>query len=361
MPLAIEPLDDLPATQAGAVEPDDPADGLLLGLVLDEPHAVRGEVVAERDLVAHALTVALLVGQGRGGPLADEVTFELGQGRDRREEEPPHPVRGVDLLGDAYEVGPGLAKLVGDVDRVSGGAGQAGERVDDEDPVARASGPDRMIDFETFPDGSTPASCERIGFQYLNAFGLIFVMSDNTLPRAAQVGGQVFQAFQGPRRENHECGVDMATERDMPALGEPVGCTFLTDDDCIVAPNPKTLRVVYLLRPAKQACGDLLDIDAAEQWTIRALDEQNVVRGQVVISAGDPDTGDGVASAWRFAFDSPVIWNLEFEFTGAGNSVGIAFDNFYPHGNCIGDINGDGEIGFDDLLLILSDWACTSS
>ncbi len=58
----LQPLDDLPAAQPLAVEFADPAEQTLLGLVLHELHAVVGQVVAERDLVADALPTVALVG-----------------------------------------------------------------------------------------------------------------------------------------------------------------------------------------------------------------------------------------------------------------------------------------------------------
>jgi hypothetical protein len=73
-----------------------------------------------------------LVLQRVGGPLADQVAFELGQDRQHPEDHLAAGRGGVDPLGEGDQVGPGPVEPLGDGQGVPGGAGQAAERVEDQ-------------------------------------------------------------------------------------------------------------------------------------------------------------------------------------------------------------------------------------
>ena len=65
-------------------------------------------------------------------PLADLVALQLAARGHEREEEPSDGRRGVELLGDARHVRPGLLQTLREVDAIAGGSSEAGERVDDQ-------------------------------------------------------------------------------------------------------------------------------------------------------------------------------------------------------------------------------------
>lgn len=143
-------------------------------------------------------------------------------------------------------------------------------------------------------------------------------------PVLAEVGDQAngaYFAFEGVT--GTECG-NASTDIDMPLPGQNLGCKFLTDDS-IVGSNPKDLIVVW--ENTTLACsGMLLDIDATEMWKITAIDPFGNTLADQTISAGDPGTGDGVATPWSFS-NIGVIKKLVFSPTSNAN-FGLAFDNF---------------------------------
>ena len=146
-------------------------------------------------------------------------------------------------------------------------------------------------------------------------------------PVIAEVGGVSYSAFQGPNRSEPNCNV-ATTMVDMPATNQGVGCKFLTDDGQ-VRPNPEPLIIVYR-NAATKASGELLDIDGQEEWTITAYNGTSQVGTPIILKADptDPTTGDGIATYWEFSSVSMAFNRIEIQFTGNGNSVGLAFDNF---------------------------------
>ena len=133
-------------------------------------------------------------------------------------------------------------------------------------------------------------------------------------------------AFQGPAVYN-ACQEENS-DADKPAQDETVGCFFLTDDNAVT--NFAYILQVAYTYPVQQASGVLLDIDGVEAWTITAVGSDGVtVLDQIVITAGDPDTGDGVATDWFFDLAEDIYF-LRFEQTGSTAGVGLAFDNFSP-------------------------------
>ena len=185
----------------------------------------------------------------------------------------------------------------------------------------------QIIDFEgSLPEGTT------IFQQYAEQrCGVEFYLGDPALnqhPRLAEVGGTSYFAFQGPNRAEPACGVNTATMFDMPAAGQGVGCRFLTDDGVVIGSGfPDDLNVIYLT-PTNMASGDLLDIDGTEAWTIEAMNGATVI-STLVLNTSSPNSGDGLATYWEF--NLPTAFNrIRFRYTGGGNSIGLAFDNFNP-------------------------------
>jgi len=190
----------------------------------------------------------------------------------------------------------------------------------------------QTIDFETLPDGSPTTDGLLIHEQYdVAPYWIRFELigADSSVgPRIARVGPPQ-TAFYGPPVYS-ACQAESSVE-DKPAAEQGVGCFFLTDDNA--GPNsPLGLRVLYGTG-VRQASGVILDIDAAstcwERWNVRALAADSTVIDQVTLTAGDPGTGDGVASLWTFDVDED-IWVIEVTYSGTCTEAGLAFDNFSP-------------------------------
>jgi hypothetical protein len=76
----------------------------------------------------------------------------------------------------------------------------------------------------------------------------------------------------------------------------------------------------------------LLDIDFDETWTIQARDAANAVLSTITLTAGGPNTGDGVATPWSFGQATANITSLRFKGTRTtAGGFGLGFDNFDAH------------------------------
>ncbi len=143
-------------------------------------------------------------------------------------------------------------------------------------------------------------------------------------------------AFNGPSRTEPLCGITTPQYYDMPAAGQDVGCQFLTDNE-IIGSHPTSLHILANNHVLK-ASGAMLDIDGYEQWTVTAYDGAKKVGTSVVLDAGDPGAGDGVAYYWTLDFGIPFD-RIEIRYTGTSPNVGLAFDNFTvcetPNNGCI--------------------------
>ena len=163
-------------------------------------------------------------------------------------------------------------------------------------------------------------------------FSLIGAPS-STGPVIAEVGFPE-TAFAGPTRSN-ECS-SAATNDDMPAANQDVGCFFLTDDGVNQA-QAFGLLISYQVG-VRQVGGVLLDVQpCCEEWVITAMDENMQPLDVEEVRWTDPDAGNGVATVWAFDLDtlpdppSDDIRFIEFEYTGDYNHiVGLAFDSFSP-------------------------------
>ncbi|MCH5376961.1 MAG: hypothetical protein JJ992_23595, partial [Planctomycetes bacterium] len=117
---------------------------------------------------------------------------------------------------------------------------------------------------------------------------------------------------------------------------------FLTDSDGTIAGTSATLIVTYTT-PTSSVSGVILDVDGQstggatpgdEQWTIEAVDPNGQVLQTLVITAGDPGTGDGAATPWSFDVGAALISQVRFINTGTALAAasGFALDNFYARG-----------------------------
>lgn len=170
----------------------------------------------------------------------------------------------------------------------------------------------QVISFETVPGVGTPTEGLLISDQYQATVGVTFSLLGGGSPRIAQVGDPP-TAFYGP---------PSSTTFDTPAAGQNVGSFFLTDDG--VVGGTSTLVITYS-SPSAAASGVILDIDGSEQFLIEARNAANEVLDSVTITAGDPNTGDGIATPWSFSLGSNVISFIHIETV---TNAGLAFDNF---------------------------------
>ena len=175
-----------------------------------------------------------------------------------------------------------------------------------------------FIDFESIP-GGVPIEGLAINTQFLATDGVSFVLENGADPVLAEVGDPM-TAFAGPPNN---------TGGDTPASGQNIGSFFLTDDGVLSSSLISPALIVSYSTPAAAASGVILDIDFNETFLIQAKDMSGNVIDTVNISAGDPNTGDGLATFWSFDRATTDISSIRFagSRTQAGG-FGLGFDNF---------------------------------
>ncbi len=191
------------------------------------------------------------------------------------------------------------------------------------------AGPSRagLITFETVPGVGTPTETMTIGTQYLASDGVSFMMSNGNLPRISEVGDPL-TAFLG-----------VGGIGDNPAVGQNVGRFFLTDDvvGLNTTANLSNLIITYA-SPVAAASGEIIDIDSNssgfERWVVEARNSSNVVIASITLTAGDPGTGNGIATPFGFTRATNEIASLVLRYTGTKDTgIGLAFDNFSTNAN----------------------------
>lgn len=182
---------------------------------------------------------------------------------------------------------------------------------------SKESGVSSLIDFEAIP-GETPFEGLAISDQYLLSDGITFSLENGGDPVLAKVGPPA-TAFGGPPNHNGD---------DTPALNQNIGSFFLTDDGVLSGLDAEPLIVSYS-PPTAAASGVILDIDFDETFTIDARDANDNTLETITITAGDPNTGDGIATRWVLYRASEDIYSIKFEGQRAdAGSFGLGFDNF---------------------------------
>ena len=167
-----------------------------------------------------------------------------------------------------------------------------------------------VLDFETVP-GQTPFEGLLINDQFEESLGISFILEDGTFPRLAEVGRPT-TAFE---------------PRDTPDEDQGIGSFFLTDDGLVTAGDASPLLVTFST-PVDSATGVVLDIDFSETFTITAYDSAGQVVEEIVLTAGDDGTGDGVATPWSFRRADADVASIRFAGTRDSGRFGLAFDNF---------------------------------
>lgn len=177
-----------------------------------------------------------------------------------------------------------------------------------------------LIDFETIPGLGTPSDRLEISNQYQASHGVVFLLEDGTFPEIA-MPGLPETAFAGPPNNG-------GSDNPVASPDQGIGTAFLTDNGTVGGLDPPPLIVEYA-PPTAEASGVVLDIDFDESFTIEARDALGTVLETVVIQAGDPDTGDGVATSWSIERATTDIHSIRFVGmrTDPGG-FGLGFDLF---------------------------------
>jgi Thrombospondin type 3 repeat len=182
----------------------------------------------------------------------------------------------------------------------------------------------QLVDFECIPLQGPPTDGQVISDQYESTLGFTFSLENGESPHIAAVGAPA-TAFE---------------PNDTPVDAEAIGSFFLTDDGVLQGLEAVPLIVTYST-PTAEAGGVVLDMDFDEQFTIEARDASGAVLESIVIHAGDPMTGDGVATPWTISRASADIHSIRFMGTRMASGLfGLGFDNFSAR-NATSD-DGDG-------------------
>lgn len=176
-----------------------------------------------------------------------------------------------------------------------------------------------MVTFESVPGYGNPTAGMAITNQYASSLGMSFSLAGGGAPIIAQVGGGggvwSFDTAHGPASLGP---------------GNSNGSYFITESSHTLGVAPAALDVTFN-GPVNVTGGQILDIDTgSEAWTIQAYNSSNSLIDSLVIKAGDPGTGDGVATNWSFIHAMNDIAFIRILYTGlTDHIIGFGFDNFY--------------------------------
>jgi len=187
--------------------------------------------------------------------------------------------------------------------------------------LAAVGGQAAVLDFETV-NSVAPTEGMAISNQFQAYYGISFRRSD---------GGYPVITKKGPPRASILVPVDSDLDLydtlhpDDPRAGN-FGDFSLTDDGIVGG----TKQIILdFSAPVSRASGFLLDIDNSERMTITAYADDGISQvDQVVISAGDPETGNGRSTSWIFVHATNDIRQIRFRETGSSANANVAFDNF---------------------------------
>ena len=191
------------------------------------------------------------------------------------------------------------------------------------------------IDFESLPDGSNLVDGMVIYKQYFDEFGVTFELENGMPPVLAKVGG-IRTAFSSP----------FGNDQPKPEPDQGIGTFFITDDGKV---NDLTAipLIVRFNNPVDSVSAVVLDMDFGEVFTVTARGINDETLFSKTVTAGDPGTGDGVATLFGFNLDGceGAIYSLRFQGTRVqGGGFGFGMDNF---NFCFSGIDIENNISFD--------------
>lgn len=176
---------------------------------------------------------------------------------------------------------------------------------------------DDVITFEAIPGNRFPSDGMEVSTQFLPTHGVRFYLEGGGFPRIAEVGAPA-TAFSGPPQD---------LGKDNPVDVDRVGSYFLTDDRSVGGGTSRALIIKYR-SPTYAAKGDVLDLDFDEKLVIQPRDASGDVLDTIVVAAGDPHTGDGVATPWAFERADSDVHSVRLQVTRREpGGLGFGFDN----------------------------------
>ena len=186
------------------------------------------------------------------------------------------------------------------------------------------------ITFESIA-GMTPVEGMESTDQFAATAGVTFGLIDGLTGTALSKGPMIAQVG-GPRTafEGFGAGDDSID----PGSAAQIGNFFLTDDGLTTNGLQNPILVATYSVASSFITEDILVLDFAEQFDIRFYDA--VTGGNLLntssLSAGSPNTGNGVATSISYNHGSAAILRVEFEGRGnvtpAAGFFGLGFDNF---------------------------------
>ncbi len=175
-----------------------------------------------------------------------------------------------------------------------------------------------FVDFENI-EGVDLFEGVEISDQFEEAFGLTFSLEGGGFPVLAEVGGSSPIAFSS----------GFGSDTPSPVDADTIGSFFLTDDGLWndAAAPPVILNFANAI---DSFSGCILDMDGGEVFHIEVFGETGNLILEDSIVAGDPGTGDGLATCWGFNFGNCVgmVHQVKFSGTRPFGAFGMALDNF---------------------------------
>lgn len=160
-----------------------------------------------------------------------------------------------------------------------------------------------LIDFDNVPG---VAEGLVITDQFEASNGVVFEFG-TTGPRIAQVGA--------PRTA--------FAPNDTIQPSEGIGEFFLTDDGLTTGLNVAPIIMRYTSQTSAAVSGQVLDLDFDETFTIQALNAAGDILDTVTLQAGDPETGDQLATPWSITRAEGDI--AAISMSGVAGPVGVFF------------------------------------
>ena len=168
-----------------------------------------------------------------------------------------------------------------------------------------------------------------ISNQFEQEFGLTFQLESGGFPVLAQVGSPI-TAFQSA------WGNDVPAPEDEAFIGQ----FFLTDDGSLAGLDADPV-ILNFSTPIDSFAGCILDMDFGEVFKLETFDQfGNLILSDSIV-AGEPGTGDGLATCWGFNLDGCVGTVYQVKFSGyrtTSGGFGLGLDNF---SFCFSGINVD--------------------